>query len=410
MKGNIVIFEDHRLGRMRPVTLTRPAFAVTCGGWTLREVACLAHCRVRHIVREHVREVCRRDCPDSPRGNGPTLFLNASLVPDVGYVRAIRELLLEDTPRLYTCGNRVAAALVPSDRDVPRDLTSGNVSGKLQKHNLPEATDVEFRTIDYPHELIRINKELFPDNIRRSVVQSDYPEIQPGVFAAPGAQVADSAVFRTENGPVLLDEGVRVMDFAYFEGPACVGPGSVIMERASIKNCVSVGHTCKIGGEVEASVIEPYSNKQHHGFLGHSWVGSWVNLGAGTSNSDLTTTYEKAEVRHQGECIEPETLLMGCLIGDYSRSAVNTSILTGKIIGVSTMLYGHVAQNVPSFSDYARCMERVNEYPLEQAIATQKRMFQRRDVDQTPADAELLRAVYDLTRREREFSEGGPTG
>ena len=90
---------------------------------------------------------------------------------------------------------------------------------------------------------------------------------------------------------VVLDDGVQVMEFAYLVGPLYVGPHSRIIERASVKESVSIGRLCKIGGEVEASVIESHTNKQHHGFLGHAYVGSWVNLGAGTSNSDLKNTY-----------------------------------------------------------------------------------------------------------------------
>ena len=220
--------------------------------------------------------------------------------------------------------------------------------------------------------------------------------------------MADSAVFQTENGPVLLDEGVRIMDMAYLEGPVYVGPGSVITEHASLKENVSIGHTCKIGGEVQASVIEPYSNKQHHGFLGHAWVGSWVNLSAGTSNSNFKSTYDTVEINHQGEQIDSESQFMGCLIGDYSRTGVNTSIRAGTIIGISSVVCGYVAENVPSFCNYARTLGQVTEFSVQESISTQKRMFERRDVDQTSMDRELLRRSYELAQQnEHSLSNGG---
>jgi len=199
-----------------------------------------------------------------------------------------------------------------------------------------------------------------------------------------------------------------VRDFTYFTGPVYVGAGSRIIERSSVKEFTSIGHTCKVGGEVEATTLEPYTNKQHHGFLGHAYVGSWVNLGAGTSNSDLKNTYGPVRFEHKGERIDTGLQFLGCIIGDYAKSAINTSVFTGKSVGVASMLYGYVGQNVPSFCNYARSFGQVTEVSAEQAVTTQKRMFARRGVQQTEDDADLLRAVFDLTRGERLMATGPP--
>ena len=156
---------------------------------------------------------------------------------------------------------------------------------------------------------------------------------------------------------------MEVADFTYLVGPVHVGARSRIIERASLKEHVCIGETCKIGGEVEASIIESYTNKQHHGFLGHSWVGSWVNLGAGTSNSDLKNTYGEVRLEYPHRRVETGMQFLGCIIGDYAKSAINTSIFTGKIIGVSSMLYGFVGSNVPSFCNYARSFGQITECP-----------------------------------------------
>ena len=131
-------------------------------------------------------------------------------------------------------------------------------------------------------------------------------------------------------------------------------------EHAALKDGVSLGHHTKVGGEVEASIIEPYSNKQHHGFLGHSYVGSWVNLGAGTCNSDLKNTYGTVNMEYgsidgkgsrDGGVQKASTGMqfVGCFIGDYAKTAINTSIFTGKTIGACSMVYGFVTTNVPAF-------------------------------------------------------------
>ena len=93
---------------------------------------------------------------------------------------------------------------------------------------------------------------------------------------------------------------------------------------------MALGHTTKIGGEIEASIVEPYTNKQHHGFLGHSYLGSWINLGAGTCNSDLKNTYGNVKMDYRGESVATGMQFVGCFMGDYAKTAINTGIFTGK--------------------------------------------------------------------------------
>jgi glucose-1-phosphate thymidylyltransferase len=166
---------------------------------------------------------------------------------------------------------------------------------------------------------------------------------------------------------------------------------------------VSIGHTAKIGGEVEASVIESFTNKQHHGFLGHSYLGSWINLGAGTCNSDLKNTYGEVKMEYGSRKVPTGMQFVGCIMGDYSKSAINTGIFTGKTIGVCSMLYGFVTTNVPSFVNYARLFGQVTELPPDVMISSQRRMFARRKVTQRPLDMQLIRDMYALTRDERQL-------
>jgi len=165
-----------------------------------------------------------------------------------------------------------------------------------------------------------------------------------------------------------------------------------------------LGHTTKIGGEIEASIVEPYTNKQHHGFLGHSYLGSWVNLGAGTCNSDLKNTYGKVNMEYGGEKVDTGMQFVGCMMGDYAKTAINTSIFTGKTVGVCSMVYGFVTTNVPSFVNYARSFGQVTELPPEVMQQTQQRMFSRRDVEQRSHDIQLLHDMYELTREERQLA------
>jgi glucose-1-phosphate thymidylyltransferase len=183
-----------------------------------------------------------------------------------------------------------------------------------------------------------------------------------------------------------------------------IGRAGRVIEDSAIKDNVCLGHTTKVGGEVEGSIIEPYTNKQHHGFLGHAYLGSWVNLGAGTSNSDLKNTYGEVNMEYNGAKVSTGMQFVGCMVGDYAKSAVNTSIFTGKVVGAGSLLYGFVTTNVASFVNYARSFGQVTEVPVEVLVHTQARMFARRNVEQRPCDVQLLHDMHALTRNERQIA------
>jgi UDP-N-acetylglucosamine diphosphorylase/glucosamine-1-phosphate N-acetyltransferase len=419
MEPRIVLFEDHLLCDMTPICLTRPAFAVTCACYTLYEIVRSAASggaaksasggAVHWIVRGHLRKtVAQKYAQDPMDAGGMLFFLNASVVPDVRYVDRIRQLWEKGEPFVATAGTRVSAALVPGGRTIPDPLTSENVTPWLLEEKLPLMEEELFRTFDHQYEVIKYLEPLFAENIARRIRVGEYREVSPNVFAAENVSVAATAVFRTREGPVVLEKDVEVSDFTYVVGPVHVGARTRIIERASLKEHVCIGETCKIGGEVEASIIEGFTNKQHHGFLGHSWVGSWVNLGAGTSNSDLKNTYGEVRLEYPHRRVDTGMQFLGCIIGDYAKSAINTSIFTGKIIGVSSMLYGFIGSNVASFCNYARSFGQITECPVDQAVLIQKRMFARRGIIQTPEDAALLKEVFELTRTERLISDEPP--
>jgi UDP-N-acetylglucosamine diphosphorylase / glucose-1-phosphate thymidylyltransferase / UDP-N-acetylgalactosamine diphosphorylase / glucosamine-1-phosphate N-acetyltransferase / galactosamine-1-phosphate N-acetyltransferase len=413
MAAQIVLFEDQFLADMNPITLTRPAFAVTCACWTLAQLAATVCDRVHHVVRGHLKKTAARGFPSPPWDGGPALFLNASIVPDVRYAARMRQLAEEARPFICTCGHRVAAAFVPAGAlgtgAGPAALAAEEVTPRLLELKLDLLDDECFSTLDRQYQVITHLERLFPANIAARLAAGGYREVRPGVHAADGVSIAETSVLRAHDGPIVLERGVEVMDFAYFAGPVHVGAGTRIIERTSVKEAVSIGERCKIGGEIEASVIEGFTNKQHHGFLGHSYVGSWVNLGAGTSNSDLKNSYGEVRLEFHHAKVDTGLQFLGAVIGDFAKSAINTSIFTGKVIGVSSMLYGFIGQNVPSFCNYARSFGQITECPLDQAVLIQKRMFARRGVAQTPEDIEVLRAAFELTHGERLISDEPPS-
>ena len=406
---NILVFEDEQVARLNPISLARPAYAISCGAYRLvdwlRELGMPLH----GLVREYLQEIQRVDYPDinAKTLTGPTLMINARLVPSVHVFHELRKWIKDERPGWVMDGEEIAAVWLPTAASAPA-IESGPASltayfDSLKLHKLPTC-DYRLQLFVYPHDVIRCNIEILTANLEYRIARGNYSEVMPGVFLEPGATVGQHVVSETKSGPIVLDEHASVGPFCYLRGPAFLGRGAKLIEHAAIKDAVSAGHTTKIGGEVEASVIEPYTNKQHHGFLGHSYLGSWINLGAGTCNSDLKNTYGKVNLEYRGEKISTGMQFVGCIMGDYSKTAINTGIFTGKVIGAGSMLYGFVTTNVPSFVNYARLFGQVTELPAEVMVAAQQRMFQRRNVTQRPCDVQLIHDMYELTRSERQLA------
>lgn len=405
----IVIFEDELVSRLHPITTGRAAYTVTCGGYRLidwlRELGMSLH----GIVRPHLAKIQEQDFPDLATnidGNGgPTLLVNARLVPSVSAFRTLQKLAESKRPGVVRDGDDVAVVVLANgvSRPLERTGVAGYFSG-AETSTLEPLADVRLPLFHYPNDVIRHHTKIIDDNLAHRIAEGEYEEIADGVFAAKGAQLGQHVVTDTCDGPIVMDEGASVGPHSYLCGPALLGRKCKVKEHAAVKDKVTLGHTTKIGGEIESSIVEPYTNKQHHGFLGHSYLGSWINLGAGTCNSDLKNTYGRINMEYDGERVDTGMQFLGCIMGDYAKTAINTGIFTGKTIGVCSMVYGFVTTNVPSYVNYARSFGQVTELPAEVMQQTQQRMFVRRNVQQSPCDIRLLHDMFELTRKERQLA------
>lgn len=408
---DVIVYEDQYVNRLYPVTTGRPAYAITCGSYRLVDWLWQLRRPTRGVVRPHLREIQRRDYPqfiedDSP-ATGPTVLVNARLVPSRSTFDVLGRLFQHGRPAAIWQGEVLAAAILSEPLNVERlNAASDRIDDVLAGLGLPDLPPFEgqLSLLEYPHDLIHWNLVTLAGNLEYRLTHGQYRELRDGVFAADGAELGEHVVSDTRQGPIVLERNARIGPYCYLSGPAHVGAGARVIEHSAIKDAVSLGHTTKIGGEVEASIIEPFTNKQHHGFLGHSYLGSWINLGAGTCNSDLKNTYGHVKMEYRGEKVSTGMQFVGCMIGDYAKSAINTGIFTGKVIGVCSMMYGFVTTNVPSFVNYARLFGQVTELPPEVMIATQERMFLRRDVKPRPCDAQLIHDMYRLTQDERQLA------
>lgn len=414
---NILVFEDAGADKLYPITTGRAAYAISCGSYRLVDWLHELDGNLVGLVRPHLESIQLSDFPQMHQQLDTdlkwTLVVNARMAPTVANVRRLQRLMgdtdgsgHESAIHVVRSGWAIAAAVVRtelfSEQDKTRWIQTIEALGNPSQANV---TENGIELFDYPHDVISQNLNCFADNIAHRIGVGHYEQRSKNVFFGTEVQIADSVVIDADSGPVVIDDHVKIGPFSFLRGPVYIGPNTRVSEHASIKDAVSISHTCKIGGEVEGTVLEAYTNKQHHGFLGHSYLGSWINLGAGTCNSDLKNTYGTVNMQYetpQGtEKVSSGLQFIGCIMGDYAKTAINTSIFTGKLIGVASMVYGFATTNVPSFVNYARTFDEVGNLPAEVIVTTQKRMFARRNVKQRPCDIQLVHDMHRLTAFER---------
>ena len=203
------------------------------------------------------------------------------------------------------------------------------------------------------------------------------------LYLAPGAKVQPDVAI--SEGPVLLDRGAQVAAQSYIGGPCFLGPGTLVRPQARLLHGVFAGPQCRLGGEIEESVFLGYANKQHDGFLGHAVIGEWVNLGAGTNNSDLKNNYSSVRTSWRGRPFESGQNILGCCIGDHSKIAIGGRINTGSVIGSFCNWFG---SGFPpkELSDFSWAGDGVMEvHQVDKALATAKAVMARRDIVLDPA-------------------------
>ena len=221
------------------------------------------------------------------------------------------------------------------------------------------------------------------------------------VYIHKDAQIEAFVVIDAQNGPVYIDRDVIIYSHTRIEGPAYIGPLCRIV-GAKIREGTSINEGCRIGGEVEESIFHKYVNKYHSGFLGHSYIGEWVNLGALTTNSDLKNNYSNVKVPLNGILMDTGEIKVGCCIGDHSKTGIGTLINTGSIIGVSVNLFGGglPPKYIPSFLWGGS--SGFDVYILKKAIDTARRVMARRNVKMSNAYLKLYQKIYEITESERQ--------
>ncbi len=431
---NLCLYEDRAVAGLGPLVMLRPVFALRCGVFTLAEklVRALPGAPLHLLVRPELAEWTRALYPDA-RVDAPspeeTLFVNGRLCLTDDEV--LHFLAATSGEASYVSGGVLFAAKVKGERvaHAVRWLREGNAERAFEDVRFPAEVNgfLTRSAADLvrwnPRQIVQDMKMAIEGGIVRGAVDARAVLLSPeAIHVARGARVMAGAVLNAEGGPIWIAENATIEPLAYMEGPAALGEGSTVKALARIRAGTSIGPACKVGGEVEGSVFQGYANKQHDGFLGHSFVGEWVNLGANTNTSDLKNTYSnvrtyasaRAFAERRGE--DSGQLLLGLTVGDFTKSGISTSFTTGSTVGIGCNLYGTevMPAYVPSF--VWGTPGAFTEHRVDDMLGTAARAMRRRQVDlSTPLDG-LLRSAHEASRADRELflaalrSETGVSG
>ena len=393
---NLYVFEDQRFSDFFPISSTRAVFDIRFGQSTFLEriIKIFPEHSVSLIVRDEFKELVSErhtNIAVNPDNIEEGLWISSSVI----WTRESVELLSAKNTAFMKDDKLVAANL--SSSDAARWISNG---GPLKS----ELESVKFKNIEvyqcnYLWDIIKfINQSINDDASElKPVDRLDYPQtnlINPDKIFINNAKVMPGALINAEKGPVIIDNNAVIYGQTYIEGPAFIGTDTVIKPLTKIVGSV-IGKKCKIGGEVESSVIQGYSNKVHDGHLGDSFLGEWVNLGAGTSNSNLKNNYSSVKISLNENLIDTNSLHIGCFIGDHVKTGIGTLINTGTIIGAASMIstYGFPPVNLPPFSWYFnRKKERMD---FDKFVSTAQKSKSRRNKNFTTAEKRLYKKISD---------------
>jgi len=443
---NIVIFEDSAAGNFNPLTLTRPVFELICGMTTLWKNI-TADCfysgaEVRFICRDYLKDAFQQRVnakvnnlsrlKDALFVNGRMLAAFSELPPIDGQ----SEIGLQDGVLIYARLNaKDMDGLSDSISDDPKQFTD-----RLASLNVPRKEIQGVRLANYLWELISHNGdaikadfEIYGKSEESQGVIERGAYIRAGdgsdikvydaeeamklmmagelpLYVGKGARVQPNVLVDITGGPVYIGAHTDIRPPTIIDGPCCIMDSSgtpkkvTIIDGAKIREGVTLGPVCRVGGEVEETIVQGYSNKHHSGFIGHAYLGEWVNVGAMATNSDLKNDLTDVKVPVNGNLVDTGDLKIGSFIGDHVKLGIGALLTTGTVVGVMTnvLASGSIPpQFIPSFCFYRE--DRLSRgFRPKTLIETAARVMDRREVAQTPADMELLENVYELTKDERD--------
>lgn len=396
---NLVLFDCHKVRtNLLPFTFTRPVADIRLGILTIREKWEKWLNKKSFSLTE---EYLLQKFPAAPASE-PGIYINGAVLPDKNLVEAINTLGALKT--LMFNGEIIAF--------------------KTEKHHLNyenfEAITKGFTPVEYSGNLLTVKNLWDIFGMNATAVKADFDILTAGRISKPlsdtnkligpkenlfieeGA-VVEASVLNTATGVIYIGKDAEIMENCAVRGPLALCEHAALKMSAKVYGATTIGPHSKVGGELNNVVIFGYSNKAHDGFLGNSVLGEWCNLGADTNNSNLKNNYGGVEVFNyrEGKAVETGLTFCGLMMGDHSKSGINTMFNTGTVVGVSANVFGadFPPKFIPSFSWGGNRW--LLTFSLDKSFEVADRVMQRRGIKLTAADRQILQTVFEREEKYR---------
>lgn len=376
----LIIFEDHLTKNLEPFSLNHATFEIKTGLFSNldRFVDSFPKHEIYLIVRDEIKDIIKFRFPEydvNPSVVPCGECINAKVVWDRDYIE------LFNNENLLLFRNNSEISLEEFNLKIRKLKNNDSISNinyiwdsiylfsSIIKKDFLKVKNTDLSHID---KVCLINKNFI--SINNNV------NIKPGV------------IIDATNGPVYINNNVKIDIGALIQGPVFIDKDSYISPGSKIRGGTLIGPNCKVGGEVTNSIFHGFSNKVHDGFIGHSYIGEWVNIGAGTNNSNLKNNYSDVKFNFGDNIVNSNKTFLGTMIGDFSRISIATSINTGTYIGIGSNIFNHNFNNkfIKSFS-----WGDDQKVDFDKFINTCRLMLKRRDSLLHETEENLLKYLYE---------------
>lgn len=393
-----ILFDDYSRENLLPLTFTRPVSEIRIGILTIKEK-----------WENYLNSNCSYKTEDylskkySSKIENDNILINSSYLPKKEIINQILKLNLNEA--IIENNNIIAVRLNKEKTENFNFFLLDNLHLKVFEENIVK--------INYPWDIFSFNGtaiesdfDLITKNKKsQDSFQNNNNIINPEkIFIEEGAKVTYSSL-NASSGPIYIGKDSEIMEGSVVRGPFALCENSTLKLSTKIYGPTTIGPHCKVGGEINNSVIFGFSNKAHDGFLGNSVLGEWCNIGADSNNSNLKNNYSEVRLWNykKESFVKTGLTFCGLIMGDHSKCGINTMFNTGTVVGVSANIFGSgFPRNfVPSYSwGGASGFEK---YDFKKALEVAKIVIQRRDLIISENDIEILQHVFDITEKYRKF-------
>lgn len=385
---NYILFDGSVRETMLPFTFTRPVAEIRLGTLTISEKwEKYLGTTVTHLTEEYLEE-------KYPMVEfSENIFIDASLLPTENLAEAISFL---DSNQLLTVNGAVVAFFANDTQDTP----------DFESYECVEFTEACSQIVEKT-DLFTLNaaaiasdfKLLTEDRTSQPIPKSNQVICPENVFLEEGVTL-ECCILNASAGPIYIGKNATVLEGAMIRGPFSLGESSVVKMGAKIYGATTIGPQCTVGGELKNVVFFANSNKGHDGYLGNSVIGEWCNLGADTNVSNMKNTHGTIAVWDYSKQDFEDTDLQFCgvFMGDHCKTAINTMLNSGTVLGVSSNVFGSGFPNKNIASFQWGIGEERQPYILEKALEVAEKMYTLKKEPFSGVDQRILQEVFDETK------------